>query len=320
MKKQILLLLFAFFGCMVIHAQETLMVHQNTKRLYLEHTVSPKENYYSIGRLYSVPPKDLASFNNLDMNSGLQVGQKLQIPLASYNFSQRSSTGQPVYYQVAESEGLYRVSVNNNNVSLDNLRKWNNLDGDNIHVGANLVIDYLSTREVLTATPANTVKEPPLENVTKKETTIAPPVKEIAKEVEPPKKETPKTPVENPKPAQTQTAPVNTSTVAATGYFTDAYQQQTKKFPVKKQATVSSGIFKTASGWQDGKYYILIDNVEPGMIVKVTNPSNSRFVYAKVLGAMSSIRQNQGYNIRMSNAAASVLGFEDEKFNVTVNY
>ena len=256
------------------------------------------------------------------MNGGLQVGQKLQIPLGSYNFSQRTTTGQPVYYQVAESEGLYRVSVNNNNVSLDNLRRWNNLDGDNIHVGANLVIGYLTAGEVLTAAPVNTVKEPPVQAAPEKEATITSPVKEVAKETEAPKKEMPKTvkPVEDQKPVQTQTIPVNTSTVAATGYFTDAFQQQSKKFPAKKQANVSSGIFKTASGWQDGKYYILIDNVDPGMIVKVTNPSTARFVYAKVLGGMSSIRQNQGYTIRMSNAAASVLGFEDEKFNVTVNY
>ena len=324
MKKQLILLLFAFLGCLAINAQNRLMVHKSDKGLYLEHTVEAKQSYYSIGRLYNVPPKDLATFNNLDMNNGLQIGQLIHIPLAGYNFSQKNANGTPVYYQVSESEGLYRVSVNNNNVPLDNLRKWNNLENDNIHVGANLVIGYLSAGEMLTSAPVKNdinKEEPPAAPET--EVVKTEPVKEVKKEAEPVKQETVKVvapPVKETTPKRTETIAVNTSTVAASGYFTDAFQQQVKKIPAKKQSTVTSGIFKTASGWQDGKYYLLIDNVEPGMIVKITNPSNSRFVYAKVLGGMSGIRQNQGYNIRMSNAAASVLGIQDEKFSVSVNY
>ena len=324
MKKQLILLLFAFLGCLAINAQNRLMVHKSVKGLYLEHTVEARQSYYSIGRLYNVPPKDLATFNNLDMNNGLQIGQLIHVPLAGYNFSQKNANGTPVYYQVSESEGLYRVSVNNNNVPLDNLRRWNNLENDNIHVGANLVIGYLSAGEILTSTSVkNDIQkdEPPAAPIA--EVVKTEPVKEVKKETEPVKQETVKVaapPVKESLPKRTETLPVNTSTVAASGYFTDAFQQQVKKIPAKKQSTVTSGIFKTASGWQDGKYYLLIDNVEPGMIVKITNPSNSRFVYAKVLGGMSGIRQNQGYNIRMSNAAASVLGIQEEKFSVSVNY
>ncbi|MBA2500398.1 MAG: LysM peptidoglycan-binding domain-containing protein [Chitinophagaceae bacterium] len=323
MKKQIILLLFAYMSCLAINAQNRLMVHKGDKGLYLQHTVEAKQSFYSIGRLYNVPPKDLAAFNKLDMNNGLQLGQLIQVPLAAYNFSQKNVTGTPVYYQVSESEGLYRVSVNNNNVPLDNLRLWNNLANDNIHVGSNLVVGYLAAGEMLTsASESNEMKKeeppaPPKPEIAKNE-----PVKEAKKETEPIKQETTKVtePVKEIKPERSETLPVNTSTVAATGYFSDAYQLQAKKITPKKQLNLISGIFKTASGWQDGKYYLLIDDVEPGMIVKITNPTNSRFVYAKVLGAMSGIRQNQGYGIRMSNAAASVLGIEDEKFNVTVNY
>ena len=61
--------------------------------------------------------------------------------------------------------------------------------------------------------------------------------------------------------------------------------------------------------------------MEPGTIVRITNPSNNKAVYAKVLGEMSGIRQNQGYDLRMSNAAASVLEVSDqEKFIVKINY
>ena len=64
-----------------------------------------------------------------------------------------------------------------------------------------------------------------------------------------------------------------------------------------------------------------MDGVEPGTIVRVINPSNSKAVYAKVLGAMSGISQNKGLDVRISNAAANVLNISDtEKFIVKVNY
>ena len=105
------------------------------------------------------------------------------------------------------------------------------------------------------------------------------------------------------------------------GFFKKQFDQQVKVTPITQDKTVTAGIFKTSSGWQDAKYYLLIDKVEPGTIVRIINPSNNAAIYAKVLGEMSGIRQNQGLNIRISNAAASALGIDDnDKFIVKVNY
>ena len=108
---------------------------------------------------------------------------------------------------------------------------------------------------------------------------------------------------------------------AGAGYFKNNFYQQVKASPLKKEQTVTSSIFKTTSGWQDGKYYLLINGVEPGTIVKITNPSNSKTVYAKVLYAMDKIRENQGVDMRISDAAASSLAVsETDKFILKVNY
>ncbi|MFL5787893.1 MAG: hypothetical protein ACJ748_07555, partial [Flavisolibacter sp.] len=105
------------------------------------------------------------------------------------------------------------------------------------------------------------------------------------------------------------------------GYFRTQFDQQVKVQPLKAEMTATAGIFKTASGWQDGKYYVLMDNIDPGTIVRVVNPSNNRIVYAKVLGSMNGIRQNQGYDVRISNAAASALEIsESDKFILKVLY
>ena len=143
-------------------------------------------------------------------------------------------------------------------------------------------------------------------------------------------------PVETkPAPVETKPAPVEDtrktepvytskpvqSSAAGSGYFKNHYDQQLRQQPSRKEETVTSGIFKTTSGWVDNKYYLLIDKVQPGTIVKITNPANSKIIFAKVLGEMSSIKQNDGLNIRISSAGASALEIaEDDKFIVKVNY
>ncbi len=109
--------------------------------------------------------------------------------------------------------------------------------------------------------------------------------------------------------------------VAEEGYFKNYFEQQIQAEPLSKDLTVTSGIFKTVSGWQDHKYYLLIDKVLPGTIVKVTNPANNKTIYAKVLYGMEGIKQNEGFDIRISNAAAHALEIPDtEKFIVKVRY
>jgi len=76
--------------------------------------------------------------------------------------------------------------------------------------------------------------------------------------------------------------------------------------------------FKSTSGWQDKKYYVLVNNIEPGTIVKIA--ANNKVVYAKVLGSLPEMKENNGLLLRMSNAAASYLGIIDPKFTVDISY
>ena len=307
MKKAI----FLFLATCSFHfafSQEELLVQNSDKGLYLPHVVAAKENYYSIGRLYNVSPKDIETFNGLDMSKGLVIGQTVKIPLNATNFSQSSNNGRPVYYIVGEKEGLYRVSVKNNNVLMANLRKWNHLASDGINAGKKLIVGYLVSPEAaqVAATPA-----PQKVVEAEKKDVVISEIPAGAKDL--PKKES--KPVSQP---AVQQMAVNDGNG---GYFRSLYAQQVKSAAAGNEQSVAAGIFKTASGWQDAKYYVLIDRVEPGTIVKIVNPANNKAVYAKVLGEMSGIRQNQGYDMRMSNAAAAALDISDtEKFIVRVNY
>ena len=331
------LLLFYSF----VFSQE-LVIKSGSKGTYLEHKVAPKEGLFPIGRMYNVHPRHIANFNGIDFNKGLAIGQKINIPLTDTNFKQNVNKGVPVYY-VTEKESLANISVKSK-AQIEYLRGWNNLTADNVSAGTKLIIGFLITKEmqnsVVTITPKTLVAEESVSNVKKQEASekkqpVNEPKKDVVaeesvsnvkkaeeqkKQTEPAVKETPSEVKEEPK--KTEPPVVKPSmNEDGTGYFKSNFYQQVKTSPITKEQTLTSSIFKTTSGWDDGKYYLLINGVEPGTIVKITNPSNSKTVYAKVLYAMDKIRENQGVDIRISDAAASSLAVsETDKFILKVNY
>lgn len=104
------------------------------------------------------------------------------------------------------------------------------------------------------------------------------------------------------------------------GYFKADYLKRVNP-NLAYERSFTSGIFKTDRGWNDGKYYLLMDNAAPGSLVKLTNTANNKVVYAKVLGKMKGIQYSEGFDIRISEAAAQKLQLGNaDKFNVMVTY
>ena len=347
MKKLMTILSLLFFYS-IVFSQE-LVIKSGSKVSYLEHKVAPKEGLFPIGRMYNVHPRHIANFNGIDFNKGLAIGQQIKVPLTDTNFKQNVNKGVPVYY-VTEKETLANISAKSK-AQIGDLRGWNNLAVDNVSAGTKLIIGFLITNEmqdkVVTVTPKAMVVEESVSNVKKQEASEnKQPVNETKKDVvveesvsnvkkaeeqkkqtEPALKETPPEVKEELKKEEARkteppvTKPQGSMNEDGTGYFKNNFFQQVKTAPLSKDQTVTSSIFKTQSGWQDGKYYMLINGVEPGTIVKITNPSNSKTVYAKVLYSMEKIRENQGEDIRISDAAASSLAVsETDKFILKVNY
>jgi len=344
MKKLLTLVLPLFFY--LAGFSQDLAIKSGSKGLYIEHKVAPKEGLFPLGRMYNVHPRHIANFNGIDFNKGLAIGQLINIPLSDTNFKQTVNKGVPVYYKATEKESLAGISAKTK-AQVNSLKGWNNVSADNVSPGTKLIVGFLITNElkdrVVTITPKTIVAEESVSNVKKQESSEKKqPIPEVKKDVvveesvsnvkkaeeqkkqmEPEiKKETPPVVKEEVK----KTDPVvvkqsETKNDDGTGYFKNNFYQQVKTSPLTKEQTLTSSIFKTTSGWQDGKYYLLINGVEPGTIVKITNPSNSKTIFAKVLYAMDKIRENQGVDIRISDAAASSLAVsETDKFILKVNY
>ncbi len=124
-----MLVFFTFITSNFLWAQQNNLEIKGTgSSMYVEHVVTPKENFYSVGRMFNINPKELASFNHLHFASGLNIGQVLKIPLSKNNFTQQEIAQPnealiPVYHTVTSGETLYRLGVNYNKVSLASLKK-----------------------------------------------------------------------------------------------------------------------------------------------------------------------------------------------------
>ena len=327
--------LFVFIIGNASFAQEnSLVIEGSSPKLFIIHKVKAKENFYSIGRMYNVLPKNLASFNNLQFQGGLSVGQSVKIPLTEINFSQSGEAGSkealiPVYHSIEPKEGLYRVSLKYNKVPLASIKQWNHLKSDDVSIGMPLIVGYLKveknesplaanvgSHEENVAVVSKVEKVPePEKSVVEKEKVPVVKNQEIAKqenkEVETPKAEEPKVTV--------TTVNTKSNINFSGGYFKSLYNDQVeKKSPI--YTTGSVGVFKSTSGWQDGKYYCFNNDAPPGAIIKVTDNLTNKSVYAKVLDAIPDIKQNNGLVLILSNSAAEELGAVDNKFDCALTY
>jgi LysM repeat protein len=330
MSKWLSIFLTVFFISNISLAQKNgLIIEGTTPKLFLIHKVVPKENFYSIGRMYNVTAKDLASYNNLQFENGLSVGESIKIPLTENNFLQSGTSVEgesliPVYHSVQPKEGLYRISINYNKVPLTSIKKWNHIQSDAVNVGTLLIVGYLKVNKNESALAGKAIKPTADVTVTEKTEPIKP---AINPERLPPVKVPDADKQENKDvtTAQTDEHKVTVKTVTTKsninfsgGYFKKLYDDQAeKKSPASE--TGSGGTFKSTSGWQDGKYYCFNNDAPPGSVIKVTDNATNKSVYAKVLDAIPDIKQNSGLVVIISNAAAEELGSGD-KFDCSLSY
>ncbi len=303
-----------FIGFGALSAQEHI-IQGSTPDLYLTHTVSAKETWYSVARSFNLDPKAIVSYNKADMTRPLEIGQQIRVPLTKNNFEQDDRKGKgevlvPVYHIVQEKEWLYRISVNHNKVPVEKIEKWNAISRDEAKAGMKLIVGYLKVRQDQVAQVTDNSSAP--EVVTRSDASPSPvnpaPKSPVA---------APKAPAANPRPTNTtsatEPAPLKKAT-GGEGYFKTQFLEN------GRSVSGFSGVFKSTSGWGDGKYYALMNSVAVGTIVKVSVPNGTNSVYAKVLGELPDMKESAGLVLRISDAAASILGNSGGKFDVRIAY
>ncbi len=337
-------LIICFFA-LSVSAQEKLVVMGKASNRYVVHTVNGKETLQTISNLYGQSVTKLAAYNALKASAVLPKGAGVKIPLSNDLIVQRrNDNSAPLYHIIQKGDNLYRLSLAYNKVPLSLLKEWNHMKTDVVKNGQLLIVGFMvnapvsapeptkaeAKNEVKVVTPAQTntpvSKEvkvlpvpDPVENIVtptpapvkKKEVKVQPAVSapatenksgsEIKPAVKKPEDRTDYTPKDGDE-----------------GYFAAAYTDHAKE-QTQQFRSGDAAAFKTISGWTDRKYYVLMNDVTPRTVVRITGTTN-KSICAMVLGPLQETKGAAGLLLRISNSAISALGITDAKFTVTVTY
>jgi LysM repeat protein len=317
-------LLFPLFA-----SSQEIMASTEKGVAFIEHPVTKSQGIQAIASSYKANYSEVLKLNNLNANSVLKEGQTLKIPIQQLI---KAACDGPnctkVYHTVKQSEGLYRIGVNYGNIKMAQLKALNNLSGETVSIGQKILVGYLPLAVQTAKTVVLDAPAVVAETVTTPQT--------VAVEVA-----APKPPVVEKKPLP-DTVPVVKKTVVVatpTAAITKPENEQPVSEPVVA-ANKSKGFFaaqflkgsaelaglaasfKSESGWQDAKFYILMNDVPPGTVVMVALSANTgTYIYAKVLGTLPQVKENASIKFRLNDAGAAALGVgQQDSFKITVVY
>ncbi len=301
---------------------------------YINHTLKTGETLSALAKQFNTTVGDIMRANGMHADSKLVVGSTIKIPSTGSNTVVVEET-KPVVppkqeivaevpsgsssHIVQKGETVFGISKQHN-ITTDQLRQWNNLTDNNLEVGQVLVVG-----NVPAGNNNNTqavVKDPAQDSYVKQEdktvvtATPAEPDNSASKKQRNSKKDKkPLVPVAE----NTDKTPAEIAAVANNeGYFSDAFTAGMRR---NKPQTLNGRAmsFKAATGWNDYKYYVLMNDVEIGTIVKLTSAAG-KTVYAKVLWNLGDMKENDGLACRISNAAVAALGVNVNLFDVEITW
>jgi len=310
MKNILLLFLFGVFFC-------TANVNAQTAN-YTSHTIAKGETLTGLAQKYHTTVGEIMRLNGMNAKSQLKIGEKIKIPASSSSTAQKTTVAnnnaktktikndsEVTTHYVLKNETLYSISKQFG-VTVEQLKEWNHLTDDNLHFGQQLAVS--SDGAILLAAKKNnkstlTTNTSGTNNNPVKSSANAPSANASG---------------QNPNPV-ISTKAVNTGNISngSDSYFARYFSVDGNKS--LKSLTGYAAVFKTASGWEDKKYYILMNNIPSGTIVKVSSP-NGNSIYAKVLWSLDDVPLNHGLNFRINDAAASALTLNEPTFSLMVQY
>jgi LysM repeat protein len=261
------------------------------------HKVGPKETMYSISRMYGVTVDEIRQWNNLPDNA-ISIGQELvvkkprtvTVAVAEPKTTSAQPKGSQIHV-VAAQETLYSIA-RKYNLSVQQLKSWNNLPSDELKLGQELNI----------SSPTATQTSSPVTTTTTPKTTTPAETKQTSPTVEPVKSEPVVTASQTKTPNNPQTIRISESVKSA-------------------DEVMETGVAELIEGTEGNRKYLALHRTAAvGTILKVKNEMNNREVFVRVMGKLPDTAVNDKLIIKLSRSAYDRLGAIDPKFRVEVTY
>jgi LysM repeat protein len=178
MKKYLILFFISFYSFAGTHFPDSLGVENEGGNTIILHKVDPKETLFSISRRYKVSVDAIKNMNK-GVENGLSVGQTLRIPYKGMFREERTvnngldlamfekpKTEKNKTHKVGPKETLFSISKQYN-VSVDDIKKWNNLTSNELKLDQELIINPSSNAPITTSAPVTTTETRPVTNTNK---------------------------------------------------------------------------------------------------------------------------------------------------------
>lgn len=323
-------------------------------KVFIVHKVDAGETLYAISKRYGVTIEQIVA-QNPAADGGLEVDQILKVPYVPRTVK---PIAQGKKHVVAEKETLFSIS-RLYGVTVDDIKKWNNLTDNALSLGQELVIKNQTTIQPVNAgTSPRTAKV--THTVAAKETMysitrqygitveqlrewnglqndelkvgqtlfVSQPMNGAVKQ---------STPTQTITQLQTETNPVTqqvTPVVEKINVPITTPVEKTVTPPAEKTSTIKisesvsgtdevreTGLAELIEGTEGNRKYLALHRTAPsGTILKIRNEMNNREVFVRVMGKLPETAPNEKLVIKISKSAYDKLGAIDSRFRVEVTY
>jgi LysM repeat protein len=302
---------------------DSLRTEKINGKLFIIHQVSEKETLYAISRRYGVPVSAIIEANP-KMDEGLDVGKLLKVP---YTPKVKPAAGNSIHI-VAPKETLFSIAKQYN-ISVDDLKSWNNLKESSLSVGQQLVIrkGEVSHSERVAEAGTHVVEaKETLFSIAKKYQVSIQQLRDWNSLGSDDLKLGQVLKVSATAVSVVQTSPVQHREDPPTLVIKDS-TDLLKESRVTVTGTHGSdevregGLAEMIEGTEGNRKYLALHRTaKTGAILKVRNELNNREVFVRIIGPLPDTGVNDKLIIKISKAAYDRLGAIDPKFRVEVTY
>ena len=309
--KRLIFLVLLMFTLVGLQAQtDSLGVEKKGELLLVLHKVQSGQTLYSLARRYGATVAEIQT-ENPELSQGLKVGQTIKIPYGKVpeKATEVVNTAKAKIHTVGSGETLYSIS-RRYGVSVDDIKRWNNLPNNNLSSGQKLRVSALPVQPpAATTLPVQTPDPQPEPEVT--------------------------TPVQTDEVADTVQDQVSADTVSVTLPEDTADTDNT----IDPQETVSSepdtidypgraftevkrvGVAELiVEDEPSSKFLALHKTAEVGTVIKIRNLKNDLTVYVRVVGQIPDTADNENVLIKINKRAHDQLKAIDPRFRVELSY
>jgi LysM repeat protein len=315
------------------HPADSLRMETINGKVFIIHQVGEHETLYGVSRRYGTPITSILEFNP-KAASGLEVGQLLQIPYVPKTNVQTAGG----LHKVQAKETLFSIS-RLYNVSIDELKAWNNLKDYSLSQGQELIVkkpagakEVVKPQEVKSLTGPHRVEDKEtLFSISRKYGVTVQELKDwngiIGNDVKVGQllvilPATNNTPVVNPTVNPKEVKPEEIKQVTT---IKDEVKPET---PIRISEGVrgsdevkEGGLAELIEGTEGNRKYLALHRTaKVGAIIKVRNELNNREVFVRVVGPLPDTGVNDKLVVKISKSAYDRLGAIDPKFRVEVTY